>query len=272
MAWIGFGFETIYFCYCNISSGVSLKTRILALVIGIIIGAYIGGFLSSQTIYIYEQYPYIYQPYQVPGNDSNVSYASVMVPAVAQDGKGVATVLDVQVMEGHGRTLANIDKILFWTDTQNSIRTASAVAEEITGANLSKYDIIYTIKANATVIEGGSAGAALTVATVAALEGKQINTSIMMTGTINHDGTIGPVSEILAKAWAAKAVGAKMLLVPLAQSNQITYESKKYCEQIGWSQICTVEQIPNKVDISEQAGIDVVEVQNIEEALEYFLV
>jgi uncharacterized protein len=249
-----------------------VKTRILALIIGLVIGAYVGGFLSSQTIYIYEHYPYIYRPYGGLGNESNVSYASVMVPAVDQNGRGVATILDVQVVNGYGRTLTNIDKLLFWTDTQNSIRTASFVAENLTGINLSKYDIIYTIKANATVIEGSSAGAALTVATVAALLGKEVNTSVMMTGTINHDGTIGPVSEILAKAMASKAVGAKLLLVPLAQSTQITYESEKYCEQIGWSQICTIEQIPKRVDVSEQAGIDVEEVRTIEEALEYFLV
>ncbi len=248
-----------------------MKTRILALIIGLVIGAYIGGFLSSQTIYIYEHYPYIYKPYGVL-EGSNVSYASVMVPAVDQNGRGVATILDVQAVRGYGRTLTNIDKLLFWTDTQNSIRTARFVAENITGVNLSNYDLIYTIKANATVIEGASAGAALTVATVAVLEEKEINTTVMMTGTINHDGTVGPVSEILAKAMAAKAVGANLFIVPLAQSTQITYESEKYCEQIGWSQICTIEQIPKKVDISEQADIEIIEVQTIEEALEYFLV
>ncbi len=266
------GPETIYFSAGNNITGASVKTRILALIIGLIIGAYLGGFLSSQTIYIYEQYPYIYKPYAGLESDSNVSHASVMVPAVTQDGKGVATILDVQVVNGYGRTLTNIDRLLFWTDTQNSIRTARSVAEEITGANLSEYDIIYTIKANATVIEGASAGAALTVATVAALENKEINTSVMMTGIINHDGTIGPVGEILAKARAAKSVGAELLIVPLTQSSQVTYESKKYCEQIGWSQICTIEQIPKKVDISEEAGIGVVEVRTVEEALEYFLI
>ena len=248
-----------------------MKTRILALVIGIIIGAYIGGFLSSQTIYVYEHYPHVYEPYEFSG-DENASYASIIVPAVDQNGNGVATVLDVQVVPGSGRTLANIDKLLFWTDTQNSIRTASSVAENLTGKNMSNVDIIFTIKANATVIEGPSAGAALTVATVAALSGRGINNSVMMTGTINHDGTIGPVSGILEKAMAARMVGAEMFVVPLSQSTEITYEAKKYCEQIGFSQICTIEQIPKKVDISEQAGLDVREARTVEEALEYFLV
>jgi len=256
----------------NNVSGVSVKTRILALIIGLAIGAYLGGFLSSQTIYIYENYPYVYKPYEGLGDVSNVSFASIMVPAVDQQGRGVATILDVQAVQGYGRALVNIDKLLFWTDTQNSIRTARSVAENITGANLSDYDLIYTIKANASVIEGPSAGAALTIATVAVLEGKGINTSVMMTGTVNHDGTIGPVSEILVKATAAKSIGANLFIVPLAQSTQVTYESQKYCEQIGWSQICTIEQIPKRVDISEQAGIEVIEVRTIEEALEYFLV
>ena len=66
--------------------------------------------------------------------------------------------------------------------------------------DLSEYDLVYTIKANATVIEGASAGAALAVATVAALTGKELNSSVMMTGTINHDGTIGPVGGIFEKA------------------------------------------------------------------------
>lgn len=248
-----------------------MKTRILAMVIGLVIGAFIGGFFSSQTIYIYEHYPYIYKPYEFTAAD-NVSFASILVPAIDQNGNGVATILDVQAVPGYGRTLTNIDRLLFWTDTQNSIRTARSVAENLTGTNMSNVDLIYTIKANATVIEGPSAGGALTVATVAALSGREINTSVMMTGTINHDGTIGPVSEILAKAVAARSIGARMFLVPLAQSTEVSYESKKYCEQIGWSQICTIEQIPKKVDISEQAGIEVREVRTVEEALKYFLI
>lgn len=264
-------FKTIYFSDRNSLLGVSMKTRILAMVIGIVIGAYLGGFLSSQTIYIYEQYPYIYKPYSMV-NDGNISFASIIVPAIDQNGRGVATILDIQAVPGHGRTLTNIDRLLFWTDTQNSIRTARSVAENITGSNLSNYDLIYTIKANATVIEGPSAGAALTVATVAALSKKEINSTVMITGTINHDGTIGPVGEILEKAKAAKSIGADMFLVPLSQSSEVVYEEQRYCEQIGFSQICTIEQIPRKMDVSEQAGLAVKEVRTVEEALKYFLI
>jgi len=250
-----------------------MKTRILALIIGIAIGAYIGGFFSSQTVYIhtYNQTRILYRPL-INITDSNASVASINVPAVDQQGNGVITTLNVLVRPGTGKALVNIDKILFWTDTQNSIRRARSVAEDITGINLENYDLIYTITANASIIEGSSAGAALTVATIAALERKELNSSVMITGTVNHDGTIGPVGEILAKANAAKSTGAELFLVPLTQSTQTTYRSQRYCENIGFTQICTIEQIPERVDVSEQAGIKVKEVENIREALDYFLV
>jgi uncharacterized protein len=250
-----------------------MKIRILFMIIGIFIGAYVGGFFTSQTVNVY-YYNYssmlgCSQPVAFGG--SNMSFASIAVPAVDEGGNGVATSLDVQVVPGSGKTLTNVDKIIFWTDTQNSIRTAKSVAEQITNTSLDKYDIIYTINANASVIEGPSAGAALTIATIAAIEKKPLNGSVMITGTINHDGTIGPVGSIMEKAIAAKSIGADLFLVPLSQSAQVTYESKRYCEKIGFSQICTVEQIPQKVDVSEKAGIQVKEVKSVEDALKYFL-
>ena len=243
----------------------------VVLVIGIFAGYLIATYMNPPVEYYY---PVSYTALTAPDiitPGSEISMASIFMPAVDSEGRGVTTVLDVQILEGSGRALANIDKLLFWTDTQNSIRTARSVAEEITEKELSNYDLVYTIRANASVIEGPSAGAALTIATIAALENKAVNTSVMITGTINHDGTIGPVGEILQKAIAAKDIGAEVYLVPLAQSTQIKYTNKRYCEQIGWSEICTIEQIPEKIDVAEESGIDVIEVRTVEEALEYFL-
>ena len=249
-----------------------MKTKILFMIIGILVGAYLGGFFTSETVNIY--YYNATQAARPPVNlnGSSLSFASITVPAVDEDGNGVATELDVQVVPGIGRTLVNVDKLIFWADTQNSIRTAKSVAEEATNTSLQDFDLIYTINANASVIEGPSAGAALAIATIAAIENRQVNGSVMMTGTINHDGTIGPVGEIIAKATAAKSIGAELFLVPLSQSVQISYESRRYCEKIGFSQICTMEQVPSKVDVSEKAGIEVKEVRDVGEALKYFLI
>jgi predicted S18 family serine protease len=115
-----------------------MKIRILFMIIGIIIGAYIGGFFTSQTVNVY-YYNYTTQSVSRPPvnlNSSAISFASIIVPAVDQEGNGVATELDVQVVPGAGRTLVNVDKLIFWTDTQNSIRTAKSVAEEIGRAHV----------------------------------------------------------------------------------------------------------------------------------------
>ncbi len=200
----------------------------------------------------------------------NASEVKLMLPAIDNEGRGVPTFLFVKAVEGEGKTLTDIENILFFADTQHSIRIARMVAENITQVNCSKYDLIYSIKANASVIGGPSAGSAITIGTISALTGKQPNKSVMITGTINHDGSIGPVSSILEKARASKKAGAELFLVPLLQSREVVYEVKKHCEEFGFSEVCWEEKVPKKVNVGEEAGIDVREVESIEEAEEYF--
>lgn len=200
----------------------------------------------------------------------NSTQAIAYLPAVDDKGNGVLTLLVVEATPGSGRTLVDIDNLLFWGDTQHSIRIAKNVAQNITHINLSNYDLVYNIYANAAVIGGESAGAALTLATIAAIENKTMNNNVIITGTINHDGTIGPVQGILAKAKAAKANGAVLFLVPQLQSTEITYTTNKYCEKFGPGEYCTTEQVPKKINIAEDANITIKEVSTITEAMQYF--
>ncbi len=205
--------------------------------------------------------------------DSNVSsFASVTIPAVDKDSKGITTEMYVQAFPGSGRILTNIDRLLFWVDTQNSIRRATQVAENITGINVSEYDIVYTIEVNASVIGGPSAGAAITAATIAVLRNMTLNKSVIITGSVNHDGTIGPVGNVVEKAIASKRAGAELFLVPMTQSTEVTYKTREYCEKIGWVDFCSTETYPVKVNIEEDAKIRVKEVIDIEEAMEYMLI
>jgi len=245
----------------------SMKTRILLLLLGIAVGAYAGGFLSSETITYYNQTSTMVSFSQA---GTEMSEATAFIPAVDQEGKGVTTLLSVQIVPGTRKALVDIEKLLFWTDTQNSIRVSRSVAENVTGEDLSYYDITYSISANASVIEGPSAGAAMTIATISALLRERIDRTVMITGTINHDGTIGPVGEILAKAVAAKERGAETFLVPPGQSEQTVYENVERCQGTGMSRVCTIQRVPEKVSVSERAGIDVIEVRDIGEAMPYF--
>ncbi|MFH1978261.1 MAG: S16 family serine protease [Candidatus Aenigmatarchaeota archaeon] len=201
---------------------------------------------------------------------SNTS-VTMYVPAVNSNKEGVLSTINVDIVPGFGRPLVNIDNILFWVDTQTSIRTSRQIAGGVTGSDLSNYDMIYTIEADASVIEGGSAGAALTVATVAALTNKTPNTSVMMTGTIRSDGSIGPIGEVTAKAKVAKEHGIILFLVPLQQSTEIKQRSQETCRKIGEREICTTETVPYRVNVAEEAGLAVKEIATVQEALFYFL-
>lgn len=201
----------------------------------------------------------------------NATKVFMKLPAVDSDGNGVVTILGVEATKGTGRTLVDIENILFWADTQHSIRQARLVAGNITGKALNDYDLVYSVSAkNASVIGGPSAGAALAVATISAIEGKKLRDDVAITGTINHDGTLGPVSGIVAKAIAAKSAGASIFIVPLLQSGDVVYETEQYCEIFGDTEICTTETRPRRVNVAEEAGLEVIEVSSIKDALEHF--
>ena len=193
------------------------------------------------------------------------------VPAVDNEGNGVVTVLKVEARDGEGRVLTDINSLLFWVDTQYSIRTAQRVAQNFTNLNVSNVDLIYTIETNASLIEGPSAGAALTIATMAALGNKTLNESVMITGTINPDGTIGQIGEVATKAKAAKDAGAVLFLVPSGQGKYSTTKPIEQCNRIGVFTTCSINYKTEKVDITKSAGIEVIEVNNIGEAFKYFI-
>ncbi len=201
--------------------------------------------------------------------ERNVS--KILLTAVDRRGNGVALPLIVESLPGKGRLLVDINLLLFWIDTQQSIQIAKEVASEYLGRSLDNVDLIYSIEAsNVSIVGGPSAGAAITVATIAALEGKPINQSIFITGTIEPDGSIGPVGGIEAKAIAAKNYGATLFLVPYGQGKEINYVPKEECKKIVNIVVCTISYEREYVDISERVGIKVVEVRNIEEVLRYY--
>ena len=202
-------------------------------------------------------------------NDTTIT--TIKVPAVDMNGNGVLTTLIVDAMPGKGRTLVDINQILFWTDTQNSINTAKKVAENMTGLDLSKYDIVYSIQANASLIEGPSAGAAMGIATILELQNEPINEDVTITGTMSDDGRIGQVSGIVAKAKAAKDAGMDLILVPKGQKKYTTYKEEKKCEKYLFTTVCRTEIKPEEIDVEKEVEVEVVEVNDIGEALKYFI-
>lgn len=239
---------------------VFLITILLGIFIGLIVGYY---FYQPQTKIITQ---YVYTQVNETYNSAEIGLA-----AVDQNGNGVVTPLIVEVKPGDGKILTNIEKLLFWVDTQQSIQAAKDVAGNVTGIDTNRYDIIYTVKSNATLVGGPSAGAALTVATIAALEKKQLKPDVMMTGTINPDGTIGEVGGVMEKAQAAKDLGIKIFLVPEGEGTQTYYKPEENCTRRANFLFCTTKHNEVTVNIGEDVGISVIEVGNVTDALKYML-
>jgi len=240
---------------------------IVLFVIGILIGSSATYYF---TAYYYEEVPQSSSQTYTPVTEPVYSNAEINLVAIDQDGNGVSTPLIVETKPGTGKTLTNIEKLLFWTDTQQSIQIAKYVAENLTNINTSNYDLTYSIESNATVIGGPSAGAALTIATIAAFRNEKIKNDIVITGTINEDGTIGEVGGVLEKAEAAKDVGAKLFLVPLGQGEQTFLKPQETCTTRGSILFCRTTYQAVTVNIGQEAGISVLEVGSIIDAYKYF--
>jgi uncharacterized protein len=197
--------------------------------------------------------------------------ASTIIPAVDQQGKGVAGILETRIRPGSGAISFDIKNVLNEFDTQNSGRVAAKVAEDYTKIELNNLDITFVMDVNATMVGGPSAGASMAVSIISALQNKSLNKSVMITGTINEGGTIGQVGEIVAKATVAKDNNISLFLVPPGQSVQYEYKKEEKCEYVGKFEYCRINYVPQAVNIGEMFGITVVEVNSVEEALNYFL-
>ncbi|HIH34664.1 MAG TPA: hypothetical protein HA282_00410 [Nanoarchaeota archaeon] len=225
--------------------------------------------LSSQSNLIQEEETPIIAEYNVA--DLSDGAVVMKLPAVDKIGGGVVALLSVQAQEGSGRTLVDIEGLLFFTDTQESITIAKKVASDYTKIDLSKYDLTYRIYAHADSIGGPSAGAALAIATISSLQNLDLREDVVITGRVLPDGKIGEVSSIAAKARIAKENGAKVFLVPLGQGKEKVVEQKKSCTQEGKNEVCNIENVSVEKSIEEEAGIKIVEVSTVQQALGYFL-
>ncbi len=191
--------------------------------------------------------------------------ATMKLVAVTTNGSGIITDLSVEIQPGKGRILTATSPLI-GTNTQNSERVAKEVAEKMTGISLDESDVIMTISSEAGTVDGPSAGAAMVVGIISAMTRKEINPLVLVTGTIDPDGTVGPVGGVLAKARAAAQAGAKVFLIPSGTKIQVEHVKTVDSPSPG----VFVEQDQTvRTDIvkygRENLGLDVREVSSINE-------
>jgi hypothetical protein len=155
-----------------------------------------------------------------------IQRARTQILAVTRGGKGTTIPLEVELREGgEGRLLLDIKQARYTVALQESVESAYEAAMRITGIRLGDKDVLIHIGNLSTnrllTIDGKSAGAAVAVALVAAIEGREIRPNVLITGTIEPDGKIGVVSGIYWKAMAAKEAGTDTLLVSYGTSPYI---------------------------------------------------
>ena len=194
----------------------------------------------------------------------------IPIVAVSSSGNGVVGTLSMKLIPGDENIYINTNALL-QTDLQYSAKEAVEYAQSDSQKNIDS-DYILTYNAGeAQLIGGESAGAATTLLAMAMLNGYTIKNDSVITGTINPDGTIGPIGGVYAKAQAVAEQGYKNFLVPTGETQLVYYRGNYIpASSIRYSRGYNLQTI-NLVDYAKQQwGLNVVSVNNIEEAIPYF--
>jgi len=128
---------------------------------------------------------------------------------------------------------------------------AATTATLLTGSPLTGVEITFDVTGE---IDGPSAGALMTVGVLALMRGDKVKKNISMTGTINPDGTIGPVGGIPYKVDGAVEGNKNVMLIPDGQRNSFDDDGN----------------LIDVVDLGSEKNVDVSEVADIYEAYKEF--
>ncbi|MBC7344650.1 MAG: hypothetical protein H5U03_04385, partial [Clostridia bacterium] len=188
-----------------------------------VFGSYLSGFGKTET------------QVQVMGLE-NSRTSSIDIVAVSSKETGALLSLKVEIRSGTGEIYVNTAPLVE-ADFQYAQWVAVKVAadylglpEDEDGVGIKGLDISFSVSSDEPVqlVGGPSAGAAMTIITIAALENKQIKNNVVITGEINEDGSISEIGGLIAKLEAAEKAGKELLLVPPGQSNVIVYKQVAY--------------------------------------------
>jgi len=243
--------------------------------------------LQSKYNFLQDKYNLLLQQLHSIGTQPGLSEENItsisavaVTPIITSDGFFETTsyqgsVLKIKVETRAGTGLVLVDTAIpSGVDFQTSARTAVMVAQNVTNIDLSKKDVIFSISANNNQdlqsVDGGSAGGAMTVLLISDLLGKSINNQVLMTGTIQPDGTIGTIGAVSEKADAAGQYGAKIFLVPQGQAVTSVQTCTEKTEGPFVYQTCTTQQEPLSPKMESKYGMRVIEIDTIEDALKYF--
>ncbi len=235
----------------------------------LVIGFLIGSFLTSDSLDDFNiNFQGNFLKNDLKGNSNIV--------AVSGNGFGIIGKVNVDIVDGEGLVLVNTNPFLE-ADTQLSAVTAVNVAKGLTQVNLENKNVIIDFNVpninleNQGVVGGPSAGVAMTLAVVAALNQEEVK-DIIVTGAILPNGNIGQVGGIVEKADIAADTNHTLFIIPKGQGEFIYYERQVRTRNVRGFNIRNFVLVPKSLDLieyfQEEKNLTMVEVNNIQDVLE----
>jgi hypothetical protein len=169
--------------------------------------------------------------------------ATIGVPAVISDSGGIVP-LTVKLIPGNGNVyLTTVPRT--GVSLQQSADDAVHYAFASTGRDIGKCDILIIIgeKGSESYVDGPSAGAAMSVVTIAAIENKTPRTDAVLTGTVDTLGNVGPVGGLFEKALGSLRSGKTYFVNPVDRvSDRMMLEQLKERYGLVILQVETVDE------------------------------
>lgn len=153
---------------------------------------------------------------------------------------------------GHGQIRFNETA---GTMARDSVFNAAAVIRQLTGEDIRDYDIHVNVVGGGN-IEGPSAGAAICLAILSALQNRPLRQDVAVTGEISIQGKIKPVGGLYEKIFGAQQADITTVLVPAANREELP-ASIREIEVVPVADVaeaCRYVFAEGAAQISEQSG------------------
>ncbi len=151
----------------------------------------------------------------------------ITAPALAVgDGGGSVNFISVQLersQEQNGPTIVFNELSTPWSgsavgdELKRGVREAVRAAARTLGEDERGWQVTVRNHSRARITDGSSASSVVAVALMAVAQGRTLSNSVGLTGTIDGNGTIGPVGHLPQKLDAAAEARMTTLLVPRGQ-------------------------------------------------------
>jgi uncharacterized protein len=199
------------------------------------------------------------EPIETPPPEAEADSVTVYALSVSRlpdgssTGKAKPATITVRQKDKPGLRVGFFDSEVEGTGPQKRAAGWSAVTLSSLLLGLNPEQFEFSFDSGGGWADVPSAGGLTTVAVLAALLGDPVREDAAMTGTINPDGTIGPVGGIPHKIEGAADAGKTLVLVPAVQRRDWNSNLGEYVDLVDWGEKLGVEVrlVANVFDASE---------------------